>query len=96
MVGGSLTGTSTDGAPERHVSSAGELSLIRDLRDQLKKVRQELKEVTALVDVSRFKALQAMAVERYLLSKVESIGKSLKCEYLSKPLCMLDLLIFAY
>jgi hypothetical protein len=76
--------------PERRVPSAGELSLIRDLRDQLKNVRQELKEVIALVAVSRSKALKAMAAERYLLSEVESIGKSLKCKYLSKPLSFLN------
>jgi hypothetical protein len=76
MVGGSSTRTSTAGAPERHVSSAGELSLIRDLRDQLKNVRQELKEVTALIAISCSKASQAMVAERYLLSEVESIGKS--------------------
>jgi hypothetical protein len=90
MVGGSLTHTSTAGAPERHVPSTGELSLICELRDQLKNVRQELNEVTALVAISCSKASQAMVAERYLLSEVKSIGKSLKCKYLSKPLSFLN------
>jgi hypothetical protein len=47
------------------VPSAGELSLIQDLRDQLKKVQQDLKEVTALIAVSRSKASQTVAAERY-------------------------------
>jgi hypothetical protein len=51
IVGGSSSGTSTIGAPERHALSSGELSLICNLRDQLKNVWQELKEVTTLVAV---------------------------------------------
>jgi hypothetical protein len=74
----------------------GELSLIRDSQDKLKKARLDLKEVTALITVSHLKASHAMAAERYILSKVESIGRSLKCEYLSMPLSTLDLPTFAY
>jgi hypothetical protein len=55
-VDGSSAGMLAAGAPERRVSSVGKLTLIQDLRDQLKKVRQELKEVTALVVVSRSKS----------------------------------------
>jgi hypothetical protein len=77
------------------VPSAGKLSLIRDLRDQSKKARQDLKEVTALVAVSLSNASQTVAAERYLLNKVESIDKSLKCKYLSIPGGLLDFPIFA-
>jgi hypothetical protein len=73
----------------------GELSLIQDLRDQLKKSRQDLKEVTALVVVSRSKASQTVAAEHYLLRKVESIDKSLKCKNLLIPSGLLDFPIFA-
>jgi hypothetical protein len=65
------------------VPSAGELSLIRDLRDQLRRAQQEVKWITAHVDVARSKASQAAVAERYLLSEIDSLGKSLKCEYSS-------------
>jgi hypothetical protein len=90
IVGGSSSGTLTAGAPETRVPSLGELYLICNLRDQLKNVPQELKDVTALVAVSHSKASQAMAVERYLLSEVKSIGKSLKRKYHSEPLSFLN------
>jgi hypothetical protein len=76
-MGGSSTGVSTAGVIERRVPSAGELSPIRDLRDQLKKAQQEMKEITAHVAVSRSKASQAATTERYLLCEIDSIGKSL-------------------
>jgi hypothetical protein len=66
---------------ERRAPSAGELSLIQDLRDQLKRVQQELKRITTHIDVARSIASQAAAAERYLLSEIDSLGKSLKCEY---------------
>jgi hypothetical protein len=58
-----------------------ELSLIQDLRDQLRKDQQEVKRITTHVDVARSKASQAAAAEQYLLSEIDSHGKSLKCEY---------------
>jgi hypothetical protein len=58
--------------------------VIRGLQDKLKGVRQELKEVTATIAVSRSKAAQAMAAKRCLLGEIESLGKSMKCEYLLK------------
>jgi hypothetical protein len=60
-----------------------ELSLIRDLRDQLRRDQQDVKRITAHVDVARSKASQAATAERYLLSEIDSLGKSLKCEYSS-------------
>jgi hypothetical protein len=43
--------------PPKDGCLCGELSLIRDLRDQLKKAQQEVKEIIAHVDVSCLKAL---------------------------------------
>jgi hypothetical protein len=83
IVGGSLAGGSSAVVTERRAPSAGELSLIRDLRHQLERAQQEQKRITALIDVARSKASQAAASERYLLSEIDSLGKSLKCEYTS-------------
>jgi hypothetical protein len=48
-------------------------------------MRQELMEITDLIAVSHSKVAQALAMQRYLLSKVENLGKSMKCEYLAMP-----------
>jgi hypothetical protein len=66
---------------ERRAPSASELSLIRSLRDQLKSTQQELKTVTAKVDVALSKALLAMDAEKFLLGEIESLGKVMKCEF---------------
>jgi hypothetical protein len=50
------------------------------LRDQLKNTQQQLKAVTAKVDVALSKASQAVDAEKFLLEEIESLGKSLKCE----------------
>jgi hypothetical protein len=60
--------------------SAGELSLIRSLRDQLRCAQQELKRVTAKVDVALSKALLAADAERFLLDEIKNLGKAMKCE----------------
>jgi hypothetical protein len=58
----------------------GELTLIRSLRDQLKNTQQQLKAITAKVDVALSKASQAADAKKFLLEEIESLGKSLKCE----------------
>jgi hypothetical protein len=45
------------------VPSTGKLSLIQDLRHQLKRAQQEVKRITALIDVVRSKASLAAATE---------------------------------
>jgi hypothetical protein len=80
---------STSGAPERRMPSSGELSLIRSLRDQLQTTQRQLKVVTAKVDVALSKASHAADCEKFLLDEVESLGKSLKCEFLDLFRCVL-------
>jgi hypothetical protein len=46
-------------AIERRALSVGELTLIRSLRDQLRNMQQQLKAVTAKVDVALSKASHA-------------------------------------
>jgi hypothetical protein len=58
----------------------GELSLIRSLRDQLKSTQQELKIVTAKVNVALSKASWATDAEKFLLEEIENLGKAMKCE----------------
>jgi hypothetical protein len=43
-----------------------ELTLIRDLRDQLRYTQQEMKRITTQIDVARSKASHAADAERYL------------------------------
>jgi hypothetical protein len=50
------------------------------LRDQLKNTQQQLKAVTAKVDVALSKASRAADAKKFLLEEVESLGKSLKCK----------------
>jgi hypothetical protein len=66
---------------ERRAPSAGKLSLIQCLRDQLKCTPQELKRVTAKVDVALTKALLAVDAERFLLGEIENLGKAMKCKF---------------
>jgi hypothetical protein len=40
-----------------------------------------VKRVTTQVDVARSNASRAVDAERYLLSKSDSLGKAMKCEY---------------
>jgi hypothetical protein len=54
-----------------------ELSLIRSLGDQLKSTHQELKIVTAKVDVSLSKASWATDAEKFLLEEIKNLGKAM-------------------
>jgi hypothetical protein len=75
------------------VPSTSELTLIRSLHDQLKNTQQQLKAVTAKVDVALSKASRAADAEKFLLKEIESLEKSLKCESfkLFSLLCNLSL-----
>jgi hypothetical protein len=57
-----------------------ELSLICSLRDQLKGTQQELKTVTAKVDVALSKASRATDAEKFLLEEIKNLGKAMKSE----------------
>jgi hypothetical protein len=50
------------------------------LHNQLKNTQQQLKAVTAKVDIALSKASRAVDAEKFLLEEIESLGKSLKCE----------------
>jgi hypothetical protein len=63
---------------ERRAPSMSELSLIRSLRDQLKGTQQELKTVTAKVDVALSKASWATDAKKFLLEEIENLGKAMK------------------
>jgi hypothetical protein len=65
----------------------GELSLIRSLRDQLKSTQQELKIVTAKVNVALSKALRATDTEKSLFEEIENFGKAMKCESFELLVC---------
>jgi hypothetical protein len=75
---------SSSSAIERRAPSTNELSLIRSLRDQLKGTQQELKTVTAKVNVALSKASQATDAEKFLLEEIENLRKAMKCEF-SRP-----------
>jgi hypothetical protein len=64
-----------------------ELSLIHSLRDQLKSTQQELKTVTAKVDVALSKALRATDAKKFLPEEIENLGKSMKCESFELLIC---------
>jgi hypothetical protein len=60
------------------------------LRDQLRSTQQQLKAVTAKVDVALSKASRAQDGERFLLEEIENLGKSMQCksfELFRYPLC---------
>jgi hypothetical protein len=71
---------SSSRAVERRAPSMSELSLICSLRDQLKGTQQELKTVTAKVDVALSKASWATNTEKFLLEEIENHGKAMKCK----------------
>jgi hypothetical protein len=48
-------------------------------------VQQELKIVTAKVDVALSKALLASDAEKFLLGEIENLGKAMECELLQAP-----------
>jgi hypothetical protein len=51
------------------------------LRGQLKSAQQELKKVTAKVDVALSKASLAADAEKFLLGEIENLGKAMKCKF---------------
>jgi hypothetical protein len=65
----------------------GELSLIRSLRDQLKSTQQELKIVTAKVNVALSKASRATDAKKFLLEEIENLGKAMKYESFERLIC---------
>jgi hypothetical protein len=72
---------------ERRAPSTSELSLIYSMRDQLKSTQQELKTVSAKVDVALSKASRAADSEKFLLEEVENLGKAMKCESFEFLIC---------
>jgi hypothetical protein len=66
---------------EKRPPSAGELSLIRSLRNQLKSAQHKLKRITAKVDVALSKASLARDAEEFLLGEIENLGKAMECKY---------------
>jgi hypothetical protein len=83
------TVASSSSATERRAPSTGELTLIRSLRDQLKNTQQQLKAVTAKVDVALSKASHAVDGEKFLLEEIKNLGKSLKCKSFELFCCAL-------
>jgi hypothetical protein len=65
---------------EKRPPSAGELSLIQALRDQLKSAQHGLKRVTAKVDVALSKASLAGDAEKFILSKIKNLGNAMECK----------------
>jgi hypothetical protein len=63
------------------------LSLISSLCDQLKGTQQELKTVTAKVDVALSKASRATDAEKFLLEEIKNLGKAMKCESFKFLIC---------
>jgi hypothetical protein len=78
---------SCSSAIERRAPSINELSLIRSLHDQLKGTQQELKTVTAKVNVALSKASRAADAEKFLLKEIENLGKNMKCEFFETLIC---------
>jgi hypothetical protein len=74
---------SSSSVVERRAPSTSELSLICSLRDQLRRAQQELKIVNTKVDVALSKASLASDAEKFLLGEIESLGKAMKCKFLS-------------
>jgi hypothetical protein len=74
-------------AIERRAPSSSELSLIHSLRDQLRRAQQELKVVTAKVDVALSKASRATDAEKFLLEEIKNLGKAMKCESFELLIC---------
>jgi hypothetical protein len=74
---------SSSSAVERRAPFTSKLSLIRSLRDQLRRAQQELKIVNAKVDVALSKASLAADAEKFLLGEIKSLGKAMKCKFSS-------------
>jgi hypothetical protein len=78
---------SSSSTVERRAPSTSELCLIHSLRDQLKSTQQELKIITAKVDVALSKASRAVDAEKFLLEEIENLGKAMKCETFGLLIC---------
>jgi hypothetical protein len=78
---------SSSSTVERRAPSTSELSLIRSLRDQLKSTQQELKIVSAKVDVALSKASRVADSEKFLLEEIENLGKAMKCKSFEFLIC---------
>jgi hypothetical protein len=76
---------SSSSAIKKRAPSVSELSLIRSLRDQLKCAQQELKIVTAKVDVALSKASLAADAEKFLLGEIDNLGKAMECKFFHAP-----------
>jgi hypothetical protein len=68
-------------------SSAIERRVIRSLHDQLKGTQQELKTVTAKVNVALSKASRAADAEKFLLEEIENLGKAMNSEFFETLIC---------
>jgi hypothetical protein len=66
---------SSSSAAERRAPSSSKLSLIYSLRNQLRRAQQELKVITAKVDVALSKALLASDAENFLLGRSKILGR---------------------
>jgi hypothetical protein len=55
------------------------------LRDQLKCAQQELKTVTAKVDIALSKASLAADAEKFLLGEIGNLGKAMECKFFRAP-----------
>jgi hypothetical protein len=55
------------------------------LRDQLKCAQQELKTVTAKIDVALSKASLAADEEKFLLGEIKNLGKAMECKFFRAP-----------
>jgi hypothetical protein len=53
----------------------------------LKSSQQELKTVTAKVDVALSKASLAADAEKFLLGEIENLGKAMKCKFFTLLIC---------
>jgi hypothetical protein len=74
---------SSSSAAKRRAPSSSKLSLVRSLRDQLRRAQQELKIITVKVDVALSKASLAADAENFLLGEIENLGKAMKCKFSS-------------
>ena len=67
-------------ASKRGVPTDEEHRLIRDLRDQLNRMRQDLIRVKAHADVSVSKATRALECEEYLIQEMKNLSAELECK----------------
>jgi hypothetical protein len=80
---------SSSSATKRRAPSTGELTLIWSLHDQLRNTQQQLRAVSAKVDIALSKASYAQDGEKFLLEEIDNLGKSLKCKSFELSRCTL-------